>query len=152
MSLRACRVFNGIYTLQRGPIHWTFKIRTQPDDSRYYPGQRILAALTGPDNLSSYTPLGTVTDDGFKLFTRGLAKKAILDILWRGLIGEPTGEWELLEATTCVRCNRTLTTPLSIRTGIGPICAERYEALDPKIRTLLKKLFELEALQEAAKS
>jgi hypothetical protein len=39
--------------------------------------------------------------------------------------GELPKEFELLPATRCNRCNRLLTRPLSIRTGVGDECGNR---------------------------
>jgi hypothetical protein len=47
-------IFNGRYTIQNRTTgeHRTFIIRTQPKDSKFAPGCRVAALLTGPDNDS----------------------------------------------------------------------------------------------------
>ena len=41
--------------------HRTFRIRTQPDDSDFAPGQRVVSLLVGPDNESDYQGFGFVS-------------------------------------------------------------------------------------------
>ena len=38
--------------------HRTFRIRTNKEDARFAPGERVIALLTGPDNTTSYTGFG----------------------------------------------------------------------------------------------
>ena len=39
--------------------HRTFRIRTQPDDAKFAPKERVITLLIGPDNESSYKGTGT---------------------------------------------------------------------------------------------
>jgi len=111
----------------------TVRIRTQKDDANFAPGERIISLLVGPDNERSYKGFGFVKDDG-------------RIIVWRkhrsGIPGDPSIYEKLalmvqypehyeglgvqyMFSTCCRRCNRLLTTPESIESGIGPICAGR---------------------------
>lgn len=127
---------NGIFTIVSGKTgeHRTFRINTVLRGN--LKGKRILGLLTGPDNTSSYKGFAFVDDDRITV--------------WRKYRGE--GDWEvyahlvyclsrqgqmspdgrirveglsmsLLFQGRCCRCNRALTVPSSIESGIGPICA-----------------------------
>lgn len=135
---RAALVFNGRYTVT-SPTgeHRTFEVRTLADDSTFAPGKRVVSLLVGPNNTGDYQAFGFIDD-------RGVA-------VWKSKRGEPGapsffdrvaplffslaahGErspwyargFRVLAEATCLRCNRALTTPESILSGIGPTCAGR---------------------------
>jgi len=121
------RTHNGKITVEntiRG-THRTFRIRTQKEDATFAPGERILALLTGPDNTRSYTQIGFVKDDGqIILWTRYRTKQyqRLIRVLQNPSHYETLGCVYHYEGT-CRRCNRTLTTPESLRSGLGPVCA-----------------------------
>ena len=123
----AVRTHNGTITV-RNPAsgqHRTFRIRTQKKDASFAPGKRVLSMLTGSDNENSYTPFAFVMPDGRVL-------------VWRKHLGtqfERLGRLmmhldeecrrhglEVLWSAKCRCCNRKLTTPDSIASGIGPVC------------------------------
>ena len=58
--------FNGIYTVTNKETgeHRTFAVRTQKEDAKFAPGERIVALLTGPNNEDDYTGFGFVTPAG----------------------------------------------------------------------------------------
>jgi hypothetical protein len=132
----AVKLFNGTHTIQNRETgeHRTFRIRTQPDDAKFAPGARIVGILTGPDNTSDYKQFGFVTDDGINVWRkyRGADKRSAYEwyatMLW-ALGTDPASAWHekytILTEGRCCRCNRKLTEPTSIRTGIGPVCAGR---------------------------
>lgn len=116
--------------------HRTFCIKTQKDDANFAPGERIISLLDGPDNENDYKQFGFVKEGGLIVVWRK----------YRGSVGDNGYEPSAYEryakmlmhvehyerlgaqymfATSCRRCNRTLTTPESIQSGIGPICAGR---------------------------
>lgn len=109
--------------------HRTFRIRTQADDSTFAPGERIVALLTGPDNGTDYQQFGFVKPDGSVI----LWKKFRNNPLWGtyvNMLRHP--QWwtenrnlQYLYEGRCRRCNRALTDPTSIETGIGPVCGGR---------------------------
>jgi hypothetical protein len=121
------RTHSGIITVLNPETgdHRTFRVRRQRDDSRFMPGERLVALLTGPDNRSNYRAFGKVTSQGNVH-------------LWRQHWDNPTYEWfkkflenprayPKLEVTfegRCLRCGRKLTTPESVKSGIGPRCRE----------------------------
>lgn len=134
-------IFNGKYTIQNRTTgeHRTFMVKTQAPDAKFAPGTRIVALLTGSDNDSdaSYQGFGFVNFDGIRVWTakRGTeaGKKSAWEhyaaMLWSLAVDSGASEYaekySLLMEGRCVKCNRVLTEPESIRTGIGPVCDGR---------------------------
>lgn len=139
--------FNGAITVQNIHTgeHRTFKLVTQPEDSEFAPGQRVLSLLTGPNNEADYESFAFVDDEkGIAVWKRfrgqGGQKSAhewYADMI-SGLSGhhKTTCDWsqpsakapegyKLLVERHCLRCNRLLTTPDSIAMGMGPTCREK---------------------------
>ena len=128
--------FNGTYTIRNKETgeHRTFRVKTQKDDSTFAPGKRIVALLSGPNNESDYKGFGFVNDDRIAVWTklRGYEKKSAYDwyaiMLWE-LATDTKSRWhenyEVLLEKKCIRCNRKLTHPESLNTGVGPECAKR---------------------------
>lgn len=107
--------------------HRTFRIRTQKPDAKFAPNARILSMLTGPDNTSDYQQLGFVNPDGsIRLWSRFRSERyeAFADVLRRPEAWTKAG-CEYHYEGRCRVCNRTLTTPESIESGIGPKCASK---------------------------
>lgn len=104
--------------------HRTFQIRTQPQDARFAPGQRIVALLNGPDNQSDYQPFGFVTSNGIKVWRK---KEGTVFQTYAKMLDNPEAFQakgaEYLFSGKCRKCNRELTVPESIKSGIGPVCA-----------------------------
>jgi hypothetical protein len=130
-------VYNGIYTLKvPGGCHKTFRIATKPLKSKFAPGQRIIALLTGPDNEQSYQPFGFVDDGGIRVWSRFRGTNAVptqhdhwARYVWELANGRDVIGYSLLVSRRCIVCNRTLTTPESIETGVGPSCKKKLEAI-----------------------
>lgn len=139
------KIYNGTYTLENKETgqHRTFQIRTQAADAKFAPGKRILSLLNGPDNESNYAGFAFVTDDN-KVVTwckcRGQnGKKSHYEyysaLFQQLIVAEDENEevttiihfmdreYSVLLSKRCFVCNRKLTTPESIKAGIGPICA-----------------------------
>lgn len=123
------RTHNGIVTVEnteRG-THRTFKIRTQADDAKFAPKERILSLLVGQNNDDDYNGIGFVKDDGRIILWRRYRTEQYVKLIQvleqpdqfraRGFAYHYEGH--------CRKCNRTLTTPESVRDGIGPVCAGR---------------------------
>lgn len=111
--------------------HYTYKVVLSKGKDGY-PPTHFIHALTGPDNSKSYTYMGMVMPDGVRL-TR--ASKYTTDSLiykvanWAVRLTisgkQPPAGYDIQHAGTCGKCGRKLTTPESIRTGLGPVCAGR---------------------------
>lgn len=110
---------------------YTFKVTRKTDPGRagnlYFVG-----LLTGSDNDSDYTYLGML--DHVTGWTRPTAKSTLLStstpfvaLNWAlGLIwaGKPlSGNARLQHVGRCGKCNRALTVPESIDSGLGPECS-----------------------------
>lgn len=105
--------------------HRTFRIRRQADDAKFAPGERILEMLIGPNNESDFAGIGFVKDGGkVILWSKHKDKAKLISVLTDVSLWEMRGFRYLIEAT-CRRCNRKLTTPESIESGIGPTCEGR---------------------------
>ena len=120
---------NGIVTVENTNkgTHRTFRIKTQPTDAKFAPGERILSVLTGSDNTSDYTQVAFVKEDGRIILWRRYEQSQYAQVV--RVLQYP----EHYKAIGCVyhyeghcrRCNRLLTTPESLRSGIGPVCDGR---------------------------
>lgn len=125
--------YNGTITVENTETGGsrTFKITTSNFGSEEKPDlKRIVGLLSGPDNGSDYVGFGFVDHSG----CIAVWKKK------RGQDGEKS-DWQkfarilcfpelypqlnYMFSISCRRCGRELTTPESIRLGVGPICAEK---------------------------
>jgi hypothetical protein len=133
------KIYNGIYTVvnKETGIHRTFRIRTQPENSKFAPGKRTVATLTSPDNNRGYTQFGFVTDDGINVWNkkRGVDVPSkwewyafmVCDLLLNDgtAMREKGKEYAVKVSKRCLLCNRRLTTPKSLKDGIGPECIKK---------------------------
>lgn len=134
---RVAKVFNGIYTVKssRTGEHRTFKIHTQDEKSGFAPGKRIVGLLTGSENSddASYTGFAFIDDLGIHVWSkkRGQGQwEAYADMLWSLSVDGAFSSWAekgftVMGSGTCLVCNRLLTEPTSLLTGVGPVCAGR---------------------------
>lgn len=111
------------------PNHYTFRLEKPSEDKPIF-----AMLLCGPDNESDYKYIGLV--DASSGNVRVTKKSAFggqswpVVILTRVLIRlfadqqekiEKSG-WSVMHVGKCGRCGRTLSTPASIQSGIGPEC------------------------------
>lgn len=109
--------------------HRTFRIRTQPKDSTFNPGSRIVALLTGPDNTHDYQQFGFVNPNGSIVLWRRFRDSAVFQA-YVNMLRFPKTYMErhgiqYRYEGRCRVCNAKLTNPDSIISGIGPICGGR---------------------------
>ena len=123
---------NALITLESGNTgcHFTYKIQQSKNDNNLY----FIKCLRGSDNTSDYTYVGCyfadtktfVVEKTYKnteVFSWPKSIKAIrylfnrLDDIPDNLIVYHNGR--------CCKCGRILTTPESIKRGMGPECSER---------------------------
>jgi Family of unknown function (DUF6011) len=117
--------------------HYTFKVNKSKDDpdSDRMP-VHFVALLTGPDNDVDYSYLGLY--DSTKLIRMTKASKMdegstpVKVFRWamRKVRDDKAGArlpegYTIRHAGRCCRCGRTLTTPESVDSGIGPECAQK---------------------------
>lgn len=106
--------------------HYTFKI-VRKDANAQYRINWFVNLLTGPDNTSNYTYIGTLNPITGHLNAKNdstpiRVAKWTLQIIY-GHKQLPPG-YKIHHEGKCCRCGRTLTTPQSCETGIGPECAK----------------------------
>jgi hypothetical protein len=132
---RVARIYNGAYTVQNLTTgeHRTFRISTQPKDSKFAPGRRVVSLLIGRDNHNDYQKFGFVNDHGITVWKKfqGMMQRSNWEwfayIVWNlatqnKFVNHRGEAYKLMHESTCIRCNRKLTEPTSIRTGVGPEC------------------------------
>ena len=116
-----------IASLKTG-TRFTYKMRQSEDGMVWF-----VKVLTGADNESDYTFLGTIGR-----FTRSFCKSpkspiaeiapSVLAFVWfwsKITAGHLPVTLEFFHEGRCGRCGRKLTVPESIMTGLGPECASR---------------------------
>jgi hypothetical protein len=90
-------------------------------------GTQIAEYLSGPDNEQDYTGFAFVLGDVIRVWKRFnhesrpvIALKALLqsDDFYK------YGEAYAKVSGNCFRCGRTLTVPISLHRGLGPVCAQ----------------------------
>lgn len=125
---------DAIFTVRslRTGVRFTYRI----DTDRLQPARpSFVSVLTGPDNSSDYTFLGSIFDGG-RTYRHGTRSRISADApsavafawLWshRGDADLDT-RVEIMHAGRCCRCGRTLTTPESVAAGIGPECSKKED-------------------------
>jgi len=125
-------IFNGKYTIiSTTGEHRTFEIRTQAADAKFAPGSRIISMLVGSNNDSDYKGFGFV-NDGIKLWKSQNTEffQKVAAMIWSLLIEEENSPYHkfgirIEVEKKCLVCNRTLTNPKSLETGVGPECGKR---------------------------
>lgn len=149
---------DGLYTVcfypvnlpasERDPLkcsdYVTLRVRTQPVDSSFKPGDQVVGYLVGSDNESDYvsfahvttrpataTPQASPINPQFAVwhrFKRSLIKGHEPHVLLQVLLASPIKHAQSfgLKSKRCSCCGRTLTVPSSIAAGIGPVCAARF--------------------------
>ena len=117
---------NGTITIENTHkgTHRTFRIRTQKPDAKFAPSERILSLLIGADNENDYQGVGFVKADGRVILWkrhRTDYMQALVRVLQRPDVFRAKGCEYHFEGK-CRVCNRKLTTPESVKSGIGPVC------------------------------
>lgn len=114
-------------------LRFTYKVRKNHTPLK--PGEKPLyfvSLLTGPDNTTSYQSIGIIAQaKNFHITKKAkalgisdttpsvLALRWVLDFL---IIDRIPATVEIWHEGRCGVCNRPLTVPESIATGIGPLC------------------------------
>lgn len=107
--------------------HRTFKICK----SDFADGKIVVSLLTGGDNTFNYTSFGFLDPityrvsiwkkfqnvENYPKYGR-IIERMFTDLLPEKLVVSHSGK--------CFKCGRTLTTPESIESGIGPVCADSW--------------------------
>jgi len=124
---------NGFVSMlsKRTGEHRTFRIWTQSQDCEFMPERRLVGLLSGPDNSTDYVAFGVLSKSGDAIhlwkrhkdseFFRWVAAALLAPDRFADRV-----EWSF--DGRCRVCNRLLTCPESVASGIGPVCAERGES------------------------
>lgn len=115
---------------------FTFRLR-RPKDQAAGSSRRpiFVSVLNGSDNTNDYAFLGTIWEDGEKFTYRPSPKSPVSSVA----PSQAAAQWlakslnypdnlaqaDIYHAGKCGRCNRQLTVPSSIQSGIGPECATK---------------------------
>lgn len=116
--------------------HYTFKVVSMGDEE---PATRwLVQVLAGPDNRQDYANIGVVRWEGNypapKFFLKRDTSPTGASKAFEWVLAQlydpkaaPGGfaQMALFHEGSCGRCGRALTTPESVSTGLGPVCAGR---------------------------
>lgn len=117
-------------SLQSGH-HITYKVQESDNKKGFF----FISVLTGPDNWSNYSYLGTIHTHGTRLEYRygtksrigsnAASAKAAAWFFGNLNAGHLAPSCEFYHEDKCCRCGRKLTTPDSVTNGIGPECMKK---------------------------
>lgn len=132
-------IYNGVYTMNDGNEHLTYRIHTVQRGSLQ--GKRIIKRQT---RYGEFEGFGFLRTDGTVQVWRRFAPDAARNeryIVWAHILvnvlhssspnemvdsfSHEGSHYEIQVSVHCRRCNRPLTTPSSLDGGIGPECAHR---------------------------
>jgi hypothetical protein len=113
---------------------FTYKIKSHKDNESIF----FVSVLTGTDNESNYTYIGTIFNNlallpKFKLTKNSKISETsssfvAFNYFFINLINNRLHpDLAVYHNGVCCCCGRTITTPESLKTGIGPFCASRYQ-------------------------
>ena len=114
--------------------HRTFRFKKQSVDDSFAPDRIILQLLTGSDNENDYQGIGFLNGSSIQVWRKyvGSQNEKTAEILGQVLFGfigryplEVLERFEVITSGNCFKCGKTLTTPDSVESGIGPICKSK---------------------------
>lgn len=105
--------------------HFTYKVSACADTPALY----FVGVLTGPENVSDYTYLGTIRNGAYQLgrksrISADACSNKAFAWTWQHKDCLPACV-HVYHAGRCGKCCRVLTVPESITRGIGPECAAK---------------------------
>lgn len=120
---------NGTFTITNNATQTrrTFRVQTVINGESGLCGKRIVALLTGSENENDYTGFAFVDESGVRCWRKHKNTKysKYAYFLNHADAFEATEEISVEMSGTCRVCNRKLTVPESIESGIGPVCAAK---------------------------
>ena len=116
--------------------HFTYKIIYHSPDPERLPKKPWLFYLSGNDNVSDweygfkfeYSKITGVIGISMTRKSPDITSNSMIAIRWfvwmlnKGVVSD---DLEFMHSGKCSACGRKLTTPESIRTGMGPVCRSR---------------------------
>lgn len=132
---------NATFTVRstRTGQRFTYQVQV-PNDTTQAGGKKrrensdvhFVRVLTGPDNTSNYTFVGSIfRKEEFRLSTKSVitvGAPSVKGFVWflRLLLDDQLPEFiEVTHTGRCCRCGRLLTVPESVASGIGPECQQK---------------------------
>jgi len=124
------KTHNGFFTI-KNPVsgkHKSFRVKTQRDNAKFAPGRRVVSIKELSSNGKAYMPFGFINSDGSIFIWGRFDNKEFKS--YSNMLTNPNHfiekyELEYTVAGMCRRCNKKLTDPASIKSGIGPICGKK---------------------------
>ncbi|MFD7835618.1 DUF6011 domain-containing protein [Streptomyces sp. NPDC059761] len=126
----ATAVLTGYFTAQFGDDqsdYVTLRIRRQPEDSTFKPGELIISYLRGRNNEDDYTKFANVDSQGRPRVWKSYVENSRLNAALAAVLGDQRGAGETWARASkrCWRCGRLLTTPESLDRLLGEECAHK---------------------------
>ncbi len=122
---------NATFTIKSpSDVRFTYKVKKAEPKEGYENAapSYFVSLLTGPVNTNDFTYIGMIFGDGMFHTTKAsklaMTTPSVRAIAWF-LAHVTDGRVEVWHEGRCGCCNRPLTVPESIESGIGPICAEK---------------------------
>jgi hypothetical protein len=131
------RFFTGghaIFTVESNNQHRTYKVKVSKPNPRYPKPAYFVGLLSGPDNVNSYQYLGMLDENTGAVRLTGKSRMSEDSDAVRGVRWVMTKFFNNLPIPDAVNvrhcgrcgcCGRTLTEPVSLDRGIGPVCWRR---------------------------
>ena len=122
---------SAVFTLKsrKTGTHYTYHVKAAKPTPQYPNPAWFVRVLTGPNNTEDYTYIGRLDDRGtFRSVRGGAAAPYVRAFEYLGqriAMGALPDVLEFYHAGKCGRCNRVLTTPESVSSGIGPECKKK---------------------------
>jgi hypothetical protein len=122
---------NAVFTVENTETgnHYTFKVQQPKPTTPHF-----VKVLTGPNSEQDYTYLGTIFNGqdyshGRKSSISPTAtSEKVFQYIWPRILSHNLPpQVEVYHEGRCGRCGRTLTTPESVKRGIGPECIKIME-------------------------
>ena len=117
---------------------FTFKVRNanyKKSDSKVISNIFYVSVLTGQDNNSAYTFLGTFFGGKNEAYRHSVKSKItvnagsnkVADWFFNSFLKNPNGysTIKVYHSGKCGKCGKKLTTPESVESGLGPYCGNR---------------------------
>lgn len=128
-SLKFIKGGNSIFTFVGKQTRFTYKVSSvEGAEGRYF-----VSLLSGADNNNDYRYMGMLFEDkdsltltkNSKITSEAQSFRAFNFVFSRLSKGFIPDEVTIYHEGRCAKCGKRLTTPESIETGFGPICASR---------------------------
>lgn len=116
---------NATFTIEssKSGKRYTYKIRQCQDNKKLY----FVSLLRGSDNTSDYNYLGIIINNTFKLTKKSRVTFNTPSVKVFNFFFQKRNKLEkvginIYHEGKCGKCGRKLTTPQSIKLGLGPVC------------------------------